>query len=133
MRSDVLVRANDLGNAAQLGFVHDAEGLHEPAPQHFWRFIFGKGEKFFERDLQVLGDQFEGVDAGVMHAPFQSGKVARVDFHEIGQHFLCHAALLAEFLDSPSQLLSCCVCHAIPSCAGNVPQEKYGKQGGCRL
>ena len=104
--SDRLGRANHLGNTAQFGLVHDAEGLHQSGSQHVGRFVFGENEELFDRDAQVLSNQFKRVYAGVMHAAFKPGQVARINLNQISQHFLRHASLFAEFLDSASQLLS---------------------------
>lgn len=128
-----LCRANELGDSPQLGFVHDAEGLHQTVAQQFWGFVFGEGKELFEWDVEVLGNQFQCVNAGVMHPTLKPGQVARVDSHEVGQRLLRHAALLAKFLDSPAQFLSR-VCHAVSLNAWvNVPQGKYSGQGGPRL
>lgn len=110
--SEGLGRANELGDSAQLGFVHDAEGLHQTVTQQFRGLVLGKGKEFLERDVEVLGNQFEGINAGVMHASLKPGQVAWVNFYEVGQRLLRHATLLAKFLDSPAQLLSR-VCHAV--------------------
>lgn len=110
--SEGLCRSNELGDSAQFRLIHDAEGLHEPVSQQLRSLVLGEGEELLERDAQVLGNQFERINAGVMHATFKPGQMARVDFYEVGQRLLRHAALLPKLFDSPAQFLSC-VRHAL--------------------
>ena len=104
MGSDALTGANDCGSSAQFSFVHDADRLHQPVTQHVGSFVFGEDEEFFQRDVQVLGDQFEGINAGVMNAALKAGQMVRVDSHKVGKFFLRQASFLAKFLDPPPNL-----------------------------
>lgn len=104
MGSDALTGANDFSSSAQLGFVHDADRLHQPIAQHVGGFLFREDEELFQRDMQVLGDQFEGVNAGVMNATLKAGQVVRVDSHKTGKPLLRQASFLAKFLDPPPNL-----------------------------
>lgn len=110
--SKTLGRADELSDSAQLRLIHDTERLHEPVSQQLRSLVLGEGKELLERDAEVLGNQFQCVNAGVMHPALKPGQMARVDFYEVGQRLLRHAALLAKFLDSPAQLLSR-VCHAV--------------------
>lgn len=65
MGSDALAGTNDFSGSAQLGFVHDADRLHQPVAQHVGGFVFGEYEELFQRDVQVLGDQFQRINAWV--------------------------------------------------------------------
>lgn len=105
--------AGELGDTAQLRLIHDDERLNNALAQHFWGLVFGEGEEFFERDAKVLGYQFEGINAWVMHSTLKPGQVAWVDFYEVGQRLLRHTALLPKLFDSLAQFLSC-VHHALP-------------------
>lgn len=104
MESDALAGANDCHSSAQFIFVHDADRLHQPVAQHVGGFVFGEYEELFQRDVQVLGDQFEGVNAGVMNAALKAGQMVRVDSHKVGKFFLRQASFLAKFLDPPPNL-----------------------------
>lgn len=117
MGSDALTGANNFGSSAQFGFVHDANRLYQPVAQHVGGVVFGKYKKFFQWDMQVLGDQFEGVNPGVVDTTLKAGQVMRVDSDQIGKLFLSQATLLAKLLDPlPDFLLRCLRHSARPSC-----------------
>ncbi len=104
MESDALAGANDCHGSAQFSFVHDADRLHQPVAQHVGGFVFGEDEELFQRDVQVLGYQFQRINAWVMNATLKAGQVVRVDCHETGKPLLRQASFLAKFLDPPPDL-----------------------------
>ena len=127
MESDTLAGPNDSDSSAQFSFVHDADRLHQPVAQHVGGFVFGEYEELFQRDVQVLGDQFQRIKAWVMDATLKAGQVVRVNCHETGKPFLRQASFLAKFLDPPPDLYLRIRHSPSPSCIWVISHRDRGR------